>query len=146
MDVDQVVLRILHKKQATVGAGAAGPQVDLAEKQLGVKFPSELRRYLERFGWLIVGPYEVYGVGSDVLPHMDIVAVTVEEREEVEPSLPRHLVPLMNDGSGSFYCVDVEKSSIDVAQVVYFDHALGKDQDPIITYPSIARWLEDAFL
>lgn len=113
-------LEALTDKEA--GAGADTLRRRAAEEALGVTFPPDLDAFFSDFGWLALGPHEIHGLGSDVPPYLDLVAVTLAERAEFRPALPYHLVPLKNDGGGNLYSVDTTSLRADM---VLHDHEMG---------------------
>lgn len=52
-------------------------EIDLAQKELGVKFAPDYVAFLKKFGVLSIGSHEIYGLG-DKAGHLDVVAGTKE--------------------------------------------------------------------
>src|SRR5687768_6924200 len=94
-------------KSASFGKGASEQEIDAAEKILGCTIRGDYRQFLSTFGWGGASHFEIYGVGSDVPPYLDLVRTTRSERTEMTPRLPEYLLPLMNDGGGNHYCLDL---------------------------------------
>ena len=104
-------------------------EVDRAARRLG-DLPKDYRAFLEDFGWVSLGPHEVFGLGVDIPPYLDVVRVN--ESERTEGQLPRHLVAVMNDGAGNLSCIDLTATSEGDAQaVVLWDHETSPSEGPI---------------
>lgn len=108
--------------------GASAAEIEEAELSLGVRFPDQYRRFLAEFGWGGVAHGELYGLGPDVPPHLDLVRATISERSEMAPAIPGHLLPVMNNGGGDHYCLDT--SVVGEAPVVFWSHEEPADQEP----------------
>jgi cell wall assembly regulator SMI1 len=127
-----------------VGRGATDDEINEAEHRLGVSLPEDFKMFLRDFGWGGVGSWELFGLGADVPQYLDLVRVALSERTEAEPSLPMHLIPIMNDGGGNLYCLDLSESGDRQENpVVYWDHALGPDQTMVSVAADFASWLDE---
>jgi len=123
------------------GQGVSTEHIVRAEVALGVSLPSSYRAFLREFGWVCVKHLAVFGLGDDVPIYLELINVTLRERGELQPFLPPLLVPLMNDGAGSHYCLDTRVFLKDECNVVFWNHELGQDQVPMVISPSFAEWL-----
>ena len=143
MGLSAKLIRGLHSfRQAEFGRGATPQQIELAEQQLGVEFPRSYKVFLELLGWASLEGLELYGLGEDVPAYLDLVKVTLSERTEMRPRLPSRLLPLMNDGAGNHYCLDVGlHEQGECPPVVFWDHNLGESQDPEYVAPNLEAWL-----
>lgn len=103
MTYEQLRERLMSDPNVEHGAGATAEVVDHAQEVLGVPFSESYRRFLMDFGWAEIGHFEVYGLGADVPEYLDVVKQTLWERIEAGYHLPRHLVPIMNNGGGDHY-------------------------------------------
>jgi hypothetical protein len=113
--------------------------VQECQRQLGTELPESFLGFLQQFGgtyW----PREVYGVSE--YPELDLLSMTTTEREEAEPSLPRHLVPFGPDGWGNHFCLDTARLVDGECPVVFWNHELAADQVPELTHPTFLDWLE----
>ena len=128
------------------GAGASDDEIGQAEIALEVEFPDSYRLFLAEFGWGGAGDFDLFGLGTDVLPGLNVVEVTISERSQMMPLTPKHLVPVMNDGGGNLYCLDTQRISADGdCPVVIQDHALDEIDhisDSFLTW--LEEWMEDA--
>ena len=144
MGLSPELLRRLHSfGQADFGRGATPQEIELAQQQLGVEFPRSYKAFLEQFGWASFEGLELYGLGEDVPTYLDLVKVTLSERTEMRPRLPRRLLPLLNDGGGNHYCLDVGLREQEECPVVFWDHNLGEYQDPEYVARNLEAWLSE---
>jgi cell wall assembly regulator SMI1 len=123
------------------GSGASPEQVRQAEVSLGVSLPSSYRHFLERFGWGRFSCEQLYGLGTDVPIHLDLVRNTRAERETMVPALPTCLIPVMNDGAGNHFCLDTSQTAEGECPLVFWDHELGPAQVAQAVANSFAVWL-----
>ncbi len=141
MNFEELLLRLTSGKRQCFGAGATDSDVELAEIALGVPIHGSYRRFVARFGWGGVEHLELYGLGEDVPPHLDLVRVTESERTEMYPPLPRHLLPVMNDGAGNLYCVDTMSPPGSEPRVVLWSHECGAGQVAETVAKDFTTWL-----
>lgn len=125
----------------SLGSGASEPTIVAASARLGVNLVGGYRLFLQRFGWGGVGSFELYGLGSDVPPYLDLVSVTESERAEMHPALPPYLVPLMNDGGGNLYCLDSRTES--EPPVVFWNHAASAAQELERVAADFLSWMAE---
>jgi cell wall assembly regulator SMI1 len=123
------------------GCGASDTEINHAERSLSVKLSTSYRNFLHEFGWGGVEHLEIFGLGSDVPHYLDLINMTQRERTEMEPAIPNYLVPLMNDGGGNHYCLDTRKMKNGECPVVFWDHELGRKQQPALVAASFDNWL-----
>lgn len=123
------------------GDGATEDEVSRAEQTLGVRINGGYRDFLMHFGWGGVEHLELYGLGGDVPSYLNLVAVTQSERNEMQPPLRAHLVPVMNDGGGNLYCLDT--SAAGEPTIVFWDHTAGTDQDSETMAADFTSWLNE---
>jgi cell wall assembly regulator SMI1 len=144
MRYEDVSARLRRSPEAETGVGASPEEIERAERKLSAQLPGPYKRFLREFGWGGVGHWEVFGLGRDVPPYLDLVHVTLEERTEFRPRLPPHLVPIMNDGAGNHHCLDTSAvKDGDECPVVFWDHAheLAESQTPTELAPDFTAWL-----
>lgn len=125
---------------AETGTGVDVASVAAAEAQLG-SFPSDYKEFLENFGWLSLGHREIFGLGDDVPPYLDVVRVTLSERSEPGEPIPATAVALMNDGAGNIFYFDCAAVATGDAPVLLWDHEGGSSQAPTVVAPSFSAWL-----
>jgi cell wall assembly regulator SMI1 len=139
----ELIRRLRSFREAEFGRGATPQEIELAEEQLGVGLPVSYKAFLGHFGWVSLEGLEIYGLGEDVPAYLDLLKVTLSERTQMRPRLPSHLLPLMNDGAGNHYCLDVESREQGECVVVFWDHNLGESQDPEHVAPNLEAWLSE---
>jgi len=139
----ELIRRLRSCQEAELGRGATPQEIELAEERLGVEFPESYKAFLGHFGWASLEGLELYGLGEDVPTYLRLVEVTLSERTHMRPRLPNRLVPLMNDGAGNHYCLDVMSREQGECPVVYWDHNLGESQDPEYVAPNLGTWLSE---
>jgi cell wall assembly regulator SMI1 len=132
---------ILHPS-AHFGRGASAAEVADAEQMLGVSFPATLRSYLMEFGYLEIDSSEMYGLGAGVPSYLNLVKNTIDERTILHPNIPVRFLPLLNNGCGDHYCVDMCSGTPD-PPVVFWSHELGSDQTPQLVAKTFSEWLLD---
>lgn len=123
------------------GRGATEQEIRDAESQLGLKIAGDYREFLRDFGWGGVQHLELYGLGGDVPYHLDLVEITTSERSETEVRLQNHLIPIMNDGGGNLYCLNIGED--EEPKIVFWDHTGSSDQVLEIEGESFSAWLLD---
>ncbi|MFL5348077.1 MAG: SMI1/KNR4 family protein [Hyalangium sp.] len=141
MTFDELAQRLELSSSKNFGRGATEHDLHAASARLGVNLAGGYRRFLQRFGWGGVGSFELFGLGSDAPPYLNLVAVTESERTEMHPALPAHLIPLMNDGGGNLYCLDSRSAGEPV--VVFWDHTASAEQAPEPVAPDFVSWLAE---
>lgn len=141
MTFDELADMLEKSPSKSLGRGASEAELNAASARLGVNLTGSYRLFLQRFGWGGVGSLELFGLGSDVPPYLSLTAMTLSEREQAHPSLPAHLVPLMNDGGGNLYCLDSRRK--DQTPVVFWDHTAGEQQEPVPVAPDFLVWLAE---
>ena len=123
------------------GSGNAPVEIENAEQVLGIRVAGSYRDFLRRFGWIGIGPTEIYGLGRDVPPYLDLVKMTLSERSEMSPTLAHRLLPFFNDGFGNLYCLDTSNAPEGENAVVFWNHELDTGQTPEFVSQSFAEWL-----
>ncbi|MCX4245983.1 SMI1/KNR4 family protein [Paraliomyxa miuraensis] len=141
MALDEMNRALKARNDVAVGEGALDEAIDLAEAQLEVAFPPDVREYLRRFGHVEVGHLEFFGLGRGIPSYLDIVQVTTSERTETGCPLPKHLVPVLNDGGGNLYCAF--SANARMSGIVLWDHEAGPDQVPEPIASSLEAWFLD---
>jgi hypothetical protein len=141
-DVHAVCARLFATANKRVGRGVPQTQVAELENRLGVRLPASYKVFLQTFGWLEIGSYEVFGWGEDVPPHLDVLQITEWERHESGVPLPYSLVPIYNNGAGDLECLATHLMFRNECPVVAWYHEEGNAQEPDIIAESFTDWLE----
>jgi hypothetical protein len=138
-DFQQLARELRHHETASFGRGAGEAEISSAEEALGVRIGGHYRQFLLLLGWGGVESIEVFGLGSDVPPFLDQVAITRSERTEMQPALPKHLLPVASDGGGNHHCLDTAVRG--EPPVVLWNHELAEDQVPELEAESFGAWI-----
>ncbi len=101
MKYDELKRLLIQSGSLTVGKGATEFEIQEAQRALDLLIQGDYRNFLLDFGWGGAGDFELYGLGSDVPPHLNLIAITHSERTEMRPPLRHELIPVMNDGGES---------------------------------------------
>jgi SUKH superfamily protein len=141
MTFDELAQKLELASLKAFGRGASEQEIHAASTRLGVNLVGGYRRFLQRFGWGGVGSLELFGLGPDVPPHLNLVDLTESERTEMRPALPSHLIPFMNDGGGNLYCLDSRRNG--EPPVVFWDHTASEEQEPEFTAPDFVSWMAE---
>lgn len=141
MNFEGLKVRLDGFTRKKFGRGATDTEIKDAERILGVVLSASYRHFLRDFGWGGVEHFEIFGLGLDVPHYLDLINITRRERMEMEPAIPNSLVPLMNDGAGNHYCLDTRQMRKGECPVVFWDHELGKEQEPSLIARSFDLWL-----
>jgi hypothetical protein len=139
MTFDALAERLHRNPANSLGRGVTDAEINIASFELGVELNGGYRLFLKRFGWAGIGSIELFGLGTDVPPYLNLTAMTRSEREDTHTALPTHLVPLMNDGGGNFYCLDTRVP--EESPVVFWDHTAGARQEPRVVAADFTHWL-----
>jgi len=143
MNFTELAAQLREHPQREFGQGAVEAEITQAEHALGVKLSESYRSFLRNFGWGGVGNLEIYGLGRDVPSYLSLVNVTERERTEMQPVIPRYLVPLANDGAGNHYCLDTRSFENGECSVAFWDHELGPLQKPQNIAENFTEWLAE---
>jgi SMI1-KNR4 cell-wall len=143
MSISAMLRCVNSQPDKDVGRGASDQEIADAERELGVRLPQSYRAFLSNFGWAEIRNDILYGVGTDVPQGLTLTRTAYAERHELEPRIPQHLVPIMNDGAGNNYCLDTSRFHGDECPVVFWDHEHwdGPNQSPEEVSPSFDHWL-----
>jgi cell wall assembly regulator SMI1 len=114
-----------------------------AEAKLRVTFHPDLRDYLKLFGHLEIADLELFGLGENTPPFLDLIRMTLSERTESECPPPPGLIPLCNDGGGNLYCISVATGTGTNASgaIILWEHDGGPDQELEVTADCLETWL-----
>jgi len=126
---------------SSFGSGATEQEIAAAERLLGVSIRGDYREFLRRFGWGGVGDIELFGLGRDVPKYLDLAVLAASERDEMNPPLPHHLLPVMNDGGGNLYCIDTIRAD-EMPTVVLWRHDEPITQKPTHQANDFTSWLK----
>ena len=130
-------------KWHSFGRGATCEQIEEAQRALGIRFPGSYIAFLRECGWADGPDLGFYGLGSDVPPYCDLVRITRDERDQSQPEVPEHLLPVLHDGAGNHYCLDTSRMQGGECPVVFWDHEHedGPNQVPEECGENFRSWL-----
>ena len=122
---------------------ATRDEIERAERELGVAFPSSYRWFQLEFGDAQDAPLDIYTAHGATGPYStSIVEVNLRERTELRPHLPVHLIAFSDDGGGNHLCFDTTRREDDECPVVWWDHEQDEDQEPEDAALSFLDWIE----
>lgn len=88
-----------------------------------------------------IGSEEIFGLGSDVPQHLDLVRIALSEWSEPGRQLPKTLLPLMNDGGGNFYCLEMGAVGGSLEPpIVYWAHD-DPSEDRVVVGVKFVDWM-----
>ena len=86
------------------GGGVSRDVIARAESEIGA-FPQDYRRFLAEFGCMTIGAREIFGLSNEIAHYMDVVKMTLIERQDSTGFSARGIV-IMNDGGGNLHYLD----------------------------------------
>ncbi|WP_081910490.1 SMI1/KNR4 family protein [Thermopetrobacter sp. TC1] len=93
-----------------VAGPASEDKILVAERELGVKFPSEYREFLKKYGAIAVAPYQIAGIfdWDETEPSLwdHVVYFTKRKRHTLGEYLPKNLIYLSHDGMETTFYLD----------------------------------------
>jgi hypothetical protein len=130
MNIDQAIrkLRELNEPVPKPMRLPSEGEITHAEKQLGLTFHPDYRKYLFQASDVVYGTKEP----CTITPgggHTDLIDVTQAAR--VEMGLPRNIVPICED-NGDYFCMN------EAGEVVFWSHNGVTDEK----WPDLATWIE----
>jgi hypothetical protein len=137
MKYDDLKKLMAQSSALIVGKGATEIEIQEAQQAIGLLIQGDYRNFLRDFGWGGAGPFELYGLGADVPPFLNLITITHSERTEMSPPLRQDLIPVMNDGGGNLYCLDSASMG---PRVVFWDHEGGSSQVPAVESEDFSSW------
>ena len=93
--MNDLIMEIEKSHKIFKTEGASKEQIYEAEKDLGLKFPSEYKKYLEDFGAISFGSIELTGLNIEKYAH--VVYLTKKELER-NPNFPKDSFIIQNTG------------------------------------------------
>lgn len=105
------------------GSGATLPEIAQAESELAVVLPECYRSVIRIFGSLELDSWEIFGLGAGVPTYLNLVHMVKVEREASSGLLDSSLLPIMNNGGGDLFCLDLTTTDEDGdCRVRLWDH------------------------
>jgi len=98
----------LEQKLKTMKFEKAGPvssgEIQKHENALGLKFGAAYKRFVTKYGCIVAGANEIYGVCGNNASIPSAIHATESARRD--PKFPKSLLVIGDDGSGRKFCVD----------------------------------------
>jgi hypothetical protein len=110
-------------------------EVDTAERELGVHFHPDYRRFLLEAGDVVYGTLEPAQVTPDA-DRLSLVDITRDAHESMD--LPKGLVPICED-NGDYYCM---RASGESGEVIFWSHDGETDE----RWDDLATWIEEVWI
>lgn len=142
-DFHQMLIALRDSPGRETGRGASAADISRAESSLECVIPEDYKQFLRWFGWGGRDDWEIYGLGDDVPTDLDLATMTAQERNLFRPLLPSALLPLLNDGGSTLYCLQMDAAVRGIAPVVAWSIEDGEDQRPERVSSSFAEWFID---
>lgn len=140
MNFEEIAQMILSFPKKDLGTGVDDHEIESAVHTLNIPICGGYRRFLRRFGFARIADFDVFGLGNGIPRYLHLVVVTESERNDVDPPLPEHLLPIMNNGGGDLVCLDT-RASPEEPPIVMWWHEDGPDQVPEPTATDFLSWL-----
>lgn len=134
------LLRSIEDRET--GRGASEEVISRVAAAFGQPILSSYNEFLRDFGWGGVADLEVLGAGPDVPPFLDVTVALHRERNELQPSLARPLLPIQRDGAGGLFCLRARNDG-EPFDVVFWDHERDPQQTPESVATDFGTWLTD---
>jgi SMI1-KNR4 cell-wall len=107
-------------------------EVEEAERELGMQFPADYRRFLLEASDVVYGTVEPAVVIPDS-GYLNLVEMANEAWDEME--LPRNLLPICQD-NGDYYCINAQ------GEIVYWSHNGTTDEK----WRDLATWIDEVWI
>jgi cell wall assembly regulator SMI1 len=101
--------------------GAREMDIRALERSMSMKLPEDFRQFLTNCNGFSILSDRLYGIHAD-MEAIDLLSVYKWERNESGNPIRRDLLPIMPDGEGNHYCLDLANGSTTTAPVVFWQH------------------------
>ncbi len=96
--------KLLESKDSEHSGPVSNADIQKYEKILDLKFGPDYKQFVSKYGCLVVGSNELYGVCGDNKSIPSAIHATLSARRDAQ--FPLNLLVIGDDGSGRKYCVD----------------------------------------
>lgn len=121
--------KLIEEHDGQIAGPAPEKQIARLEKKLGVTFPGAFRSFLASCGAAEIEAQEINGLpGKDEEIGLDLVEFAEEFREGF-PGWPDHMIPIMDDGRGGAFCLDLSAGAGADCPVAYFEHEFAEEDE-----------------
>jgi cell wall assembly regulator SMI1 len=101
--------------------GAQESAIESFEKYTSLRLPEDFRQFLMRCNGFSIMSDVLYGIHPEN-EAIDLLSNYFWERNESGNPIYRFLVPIMPDGQGNNYCLDLSRGGHSQATVVFWQH------------------------
>lgn len=84
--------------------------INALQTALGFPLSAEYREFLSRFGIIVHGAYETYGLGVPDDYYLNVLNAYKELSHD--PTYPPNAIPLLEEGDGQYYLYDNKKNKV----------------------------------
>ena len=95
---------LLESRESENCGPVSDTDIQKHEKGLGLQFGSKYRQFVSKYGCLVVGSNELYGVCGENNSIPSAIHATISARRDQQ--FPKNLLVIGDDGSGRKFCVD----------------------------------------
>ena len=103
-------LERMVKSHKAITRPANAEDVSALQTALGFPLSPEYKEFLFRFGIIVHGPYETYGLGVPNDYYLNVLNAYKEL--SCDPTYPPNTVPLLDEGDGEYYLYDNKKNNV----------------------------------
>jgi len=103
-------LEIMVKSHKVVTRPADAESVGALQNALGFPLSNEYKEFLSRFGIIVYGAYETYGLGVPNDYYLNVL--NAYKDLSCDPTYPANTVPLLDEGDGKYYLYNNKENNI----------------------------------
>jgi hypothetical protein len=92
---------------ATISPNASRDDIEAVEHEFGVRLPDSYKRFLKRYGSLMLGQITVFGLGLPVTAPPSLV-FALRTLRTLQPDIPKNLIPIEPLTPGEFACLQYD--------------------------------------
>ena len=133
------ILKTFHMITSATG-GAPEYRIQSAEETLQVSYPADYRRFLELYGSIGFGAFEVYGIlqqNPEAVPNGLWATMQLRARN----NLPDQYIVIGADGFGGYLCLDTDQLTAEGnAAVIIVDLYASADEDIVVEKLADTFW------
>lgn len=117
------------------------------ERKFNFQLPKDYKTFLMAHNGLSLMGITIYGIdnGSEAF---SLEKSYLFEHYEVDHPMPEYLVPFSPDGAGNHYCFDLRTCSVELCEIVFWQHDLIYDDDncPEVVNESFTSWVKEVVI
>jgi len=96
--------KLLESRESENSGPVSSADIQKHEKNLGLQFGPKYKQFVSKYGCLVSGANELYGVCGDNKSIPSAIHATLSARRDSQ--FPLNLLVIGDDGSGRKFCVD----------------------------------------